>query len=52
MEKFRCPTCLTLLEGGEQRCPACHSRLRKRGRPIVLGDAARLAARPLLPLRT
>jgi hypothetical protein len=50
MEKFRCPTCLTLLEGGEQRCAACHSRLRKRGRPIVLGDASRLTARPLFPV--
>ena len=49
MEKFRCPTCLTLLEGGEQRCPACNSRLRKRGRPIVLGDASRLTSRALFP---
>jgi len=50
MEKFRCPTCLTMLEGGEQRCPACRSRLRKRGRPIVLGDASRITSRALLPL--
>ena len=49
MDKFRCPTCLTMLEGGELRCPACHSRLRKRGQPIVLGDAGRLTARPLFP---
>jgi len=50
MEKFRCPTCLTMLDGGEQRCPACHARLRKRGRPIVLGDASRITSRPLFPL--
>ncbi len=44
MHKFRCPTCLTVLEGEERRCPACGSRLRKRRQPIVLGDA--LASRP------
>jgi hypothetical protein len=49
MDKFRCPTCLTMLEGGELRCPACHSRLRKRGQPIVLGDPGRAGARRLFP---
>ncbi len=49
MEKLRCPTCLTMLDGGEQRCPACHSRLRKRGQPIVLGEASRITSRPLFP---
>jgi hypothetical protein len=45
MEMFRCPTCLHLLQGGEQRCPACRTRLRKRSRPIVLGETARITAR-------
>jgi hypothetical protein len=49
MEKFRCPTCLTMLEGGELRCPACRSRLRKRGQPIVLGDRNRITSLPALP---
>jgi hypothetical protein len=49
MEKFRCPTCLTLLDGDERRCPACRSRLVKRTQPIVLGDRARIASRPPLP---
>ena len=49
MDKFRCPTCLTMLEGDEARCPACHSRLRKRGQPIVLGDAGRVSSRALFP---
>ena len=40
METLRCPTCLTLIiDNDEKRCPACHSRLRKRGAPIVLGEA-------------
>ena len=50
METLRCPTCLTLLlDGGEKRCPACHSRLRKRSAPIVLGESTRITNRPLLP---
>ena len=50
METLRCPTCLTLiLDSGEKRCPACHSRLRKRGAPIVLGESTRITNRPLLP---
>ena len=49
MDRFRCPTCLTLLEGDEQRCPACRSKLRKRGQPIVLGENARISSRPPLP---
>ena len=38
MGMLRCPTCLALLEGGEARCPACRTRLRKRSQPIVLGE--------------
>ena len=50
METLRCPTCLTLIiDNDEKRCPACHSRLRKRGAPIVLGEATRITNRPLLP---
>jgi hypothetical protein len=46
---LRCPTCLSLLlEGDEKRCPACHSRLRKRTRPIVLGESTRIQARPVM----
>jgi hypothetical protein len=49
MDSFRCPTCLTLLlEGGEVRCPACKSKLRKRrSRPIILGRSNRLSSRPM-----
>ena len=51
METLRCPTCLTLLlDGGEKRCPGCHSKLRKRSQPIVLGESSRLASRPALPV--
>jgi hypothetical protein len=47
VETLRCPTCLTLLlDGGETRCPACHSKLRKRGAPIVLGESQRITNRP------
>ena len=43
METWRCPTCLAvLLEHSASRCPTCHSRLRRRGRPIVLGETSRL----------
>lgn len=42
MQKFRCPTCLTMLEGEERRCPACRSRLRKRRQPIALGNRSRI----------
>ena len=50
METLRCPTCLTLiLDSEEKRCPACHSRLRKRGAPIVLGETTRITNRALLP---
>jgi hypothetical protein len=48
MGMLRCPTCLTLLDGGEARCPACRTRLRKRSQPIVLGEATRIASRPQL----
>jgi hypothetical protein len=44
VETWRCPTCLTVLvDAGAKRCPSCHSRLRRRrGQPIVLGEASRL----------
>jgi hypothetical protein len=39
LETFRCPTCLFMLsDPGASRCPSCHKKLRRRGRPIVLGD--------------
>jgi hypothetical protein len=39
LETFRCPTCLFVLaDSGQRRCPACNKRLKRRGRPIVLGD--------------
>ena len=39
METFRCPTCFFMLaDPGVGRCPSCHKKLRRRGRPIVLGD--------------
>ena len=45
METFRCPTCLFVLTDPEQgRCPSCHKRLRRRGRPIVLGARTQPAA--------
>ena len=45
METFRCPTCLFVLTDPEQRrCPSCHKRLRRRGRPIVLGDKTKFGA--------
>ena len=49
METLRCPTCVTLLPDPEaRRCPACHSKLRKRRRrPIVLGESNRLSGRSL-----
>ncbi len=50
MGMLRCPTCLALLDGGEARCPACRTRLRKRSQPIVLGEKARLTSRPQLQL--
>ena len=50
MGMLRCPTCLTLLAGGEARCPACRSRLRKRSQPIVLGESRRITSRPQLQL--
>ena len=50
MGMLRCPTCLTLLVGGEARCPACRSRLRKRSQPIVLGEDKRITSLPQLQL--
>ena len=50
MGMLRCPTCLALLDGGEARCPACRTRLRKRSQPIVLGEKARITSRPQLQL--
>src|SRR5512140_3902605 len=50
MGMLRCPTCLTLLDGGEARCPACRTRLRKRSQPIVLGEKTRISARPQLQM--
>ncbi len=52
METLRCPTCLTLLlDGGEKRCPGCHSKLRsKRSKPIILGETSRITSRPTLLL--
>ena len=51
VETLRCPTCLSLLlDGGQKRCPACHSKLKTRGKPIVLGEQSRITAQPLLPL--
>jgi hypothetical protein len=49
METLRCPTCVTLLPDPEaHRCPACHTKLRKRRRgPIVLGESNRLSGRSL-----
>ena len=49
METLRCPTCVTLLPDPEaRRCPACHTKLRKRRRrPIVLGESNRLSGRSL-----
>jgi hypothetical protein len=49
METLRCPTCVTLLPDPDvRRCPACHTKLRKRrGRPIVLGESNRLSGRSL-----
>jgi hypothetical protein len=45
LETFRCPTCLFVLTGPEQsRCPSCHKRLRRRGRPIVLGGRTKSPA--------
>ena len=45
METFRCPACLFVLADPEQsRCPSCHKRLRRRGRPIVLGDKTKFGA--------
>jgi hypothetical protein len=39
LETFRCPTCLFVLtEPDLRRCPSCHKRLRRRNRPVVLGD--------------
>lgn len=39
METFRCPTCFFMLsDPGLSRCPSCHKKLRRRDRPIVLGD--------------
>ena len=44
METFRCPACLFVLADAEQsRCPSCHKRFRRRGRPIVLGDKTKFA---------
>ena len=51
MEHLRCPTCLSLLaDVEEKRCPSCRTRLRNRGRPIVLGESNRISARPVLPI--
>jgi hypothetical protein len=36
-----------LFEADAKRCPACHSKLRKRSRPTVLVETAGLADRPL-----
>jgi hypothetical protein len=49
METLRCPTCVTLLPDPDaRRCPACHTKLRKRRRrPIVLGESNRLSGRSL-----
>jgi hypothetical protein len=50
METWRCPTCLTvLLESTAKRCPACQTKLRRRGQPIVLGETSRLVAQSTLP---
>jgi hypothetical protein len=46
LETFRCPTCLTVLaDVSAKRCPACHTKLRKRARPIVLGESSRTGAK-------
>jgi hypothetical protein len=45
MQKFRCPTCLTMLEGEERRCPACRSVLANRSQPFVLGNRSRITPR-------
>jgi hypothetical protein len=47
MEMFRCPTCLNpLADARVSRCPACNTRLSRRSKPIVLGEATRLSSRP------
>jgi len=39
LETLRCPACFFMLsDPGASRCPSCHKKLRRRGRPIVLGD--------------
>ena len=51
METWRCPTCLAvLLEHSARRCPTCRTRLRRRGRPIVLGETSRLDVQATLPI--
>jgi hypothetical protein len=39
LETLRCPACFFMLtDPGASRCPSCNKKLRRRGRPIVLGD--------------
>jgi hypothetical protein len=51
LETFRCPTCLFVLaDPGRKRCPSCHKRLRRRGKPIVLGNEPKRGNEPTINL--
>jgi hypothetical protein len=39
-----------LVESTAKRCPACHSKLRRRSQPIVLGETSRLDLQTSLPI--
>jgi hypothetical protein len=50
VEMLRCPTCLSLLLDEAKKCATCGKRLRKRSRPIILGEGGRIDVGPVLPI--